>query len=184
MIGRRTFLVILAAASSGGCGGETDGGNVATARAHSAQPVMGSFELPDTSFAFRVVKCDLSGTAPDGLLLKGSGTMPDGTLLLPDGRRMSVEVEHLTPEQGGPGWLYERATVQFGDFREEDGWEATAMSTDGSSWSSGDMMTSLEGPIIQVSGNDLLVAATYEHASTGEQLQGTLRVTCPAPAYP
>jgi hypothetical protein len=175
------FLTLLAIA----CGGDSDMGAsdaAPIARSDAPPPVMGSFELPDTTFAFRLIKCDLTGTAPDGILLRGSGTMPDGSLLLPDGRRMSIEVERLTPETGGPGFLYERATVQFGSFMDEDGWEATATSMDGSRWTSDNDV--LEGPIIQVSGNDLSVAATYKHASRDEWVEGTLRVTCPAPTYP
>lgn len=145
---------------------------------------MGTFELPDTSFAFRLISCDLTGKAPDGLLMRGSGTMPGGSLLLPDGRRMGVEVERLTPETGGPGWLYERTTVQFGTLMEEDAWEATAMSTDGVQWSTGDRMEKLDGPIIEVSGSTLVVAATYKHESSDEMVQGAVRITCPGLTYP
>lgn len=167
------------------CGGDSDAGAAAEARATRSDappPVMGSFELPDTRLEFRVIKCDLTGTSPDGILLRGSGTMPDGSLLLPDGRTMSIEVERLTPETGGPGFLYERATVQFGSFMDEDGWEATAQSFDGSRWTGDNDV--LDGPIIQVSGNEVVVAATYKHASRDERVEGFLRVTCPAQTYP
>jgi hypothetical protein len=145
---------------------------------------MGSFELPDTSFAFRAIKCNLTGTAPDGMFLVGSGTLPDGSRLLPDGRSLRLEVERLTPDRGGPGWHYERTTVQFGNFMDKDGWEATAASIDGSSWTSGDGVEKLDGPLIRVAGNDLAVEATFKHASRDERVEGTLRVTCPAATYP
>jgi hypothetical protein len=169
------------------CGGDVETGASADApvqTAQAAQAIMGSFELPDTTFAFRLTRCDLTGTAQDGILLRGSGTMPDGSMLLPDGRRLGITVERLTPEMGGPGWLYERATVQFGSMMDEDGWEATASSQDGSAWIAEDSRTALDGPIIQVSGNDLIVAATYKHASRDERVEGMMRVTCPAPTYP
>jgi hypothetical protein len=73
--------------------------------------------------------------------------------------------------------MYERATVQFGSRMDEDGWEATAISNDGFAWHTGDMARALDGPIIRVSGNELVVAEVYAHASRDEQLEGTLRVT-------
>jgi hypothetical protein len=138
---------------------------------------MGSFEIDGAPLEFRVSRCDLTGEAPDGILLAGGGTLPDG-------RTFRVEVERLTPGTGGPGWPYERATVQYGGFTDEDGWEATASSTDGSRWTDGNGGRVIDGPIIQVSGNDLSVAATYEHASRDERLDGVLRATCPGTTYP
>lgn len=177
----RTPSLLLLTVFLGACGGEDDGSAAAQV---PAEPVMGSFELPDTTLAFRVVRCDLTGTAPDGIFLRGSNTRPDGTPLSPDGRRMSIEVERLTPDMGGPGWIYERATVQFGTLMDEDAWEATASSRDGSAWTTGDFGVALDGPIIQVSGNELVVDATYKHVSRDEEVEGTLRVTCPATAGP
>ena len=163
-------LLTLLAARCGG-GGEAES-TAPPPRAGAAPPVMGSVELGETTYEFRVTACDLTGTAEDGIFLKGTGTMPDGTQLMPDGRMLLVEVERLRPDPGGVGMTAERATVQFGGFMEKDGWEAAANNIEGGL------------PIIKVSGNQLVVAATYKHASRDERVEGTLRVTCPAPTYP
>ena len=140
MIRLRAHIALAVTCVSIACGGEgPDSGTSADAparRTAASPPVMGTLELADTTLAFRVTKCDLTGTAEDGMLLLGTGTMPDGSSLLPDGRTMLVEVERLSPHLAGAASVYERATVQFGSFMDEDGWEATATSFDGSRWTS------------------------------------------------
>jgi hypothetical protein len=132
---------------------------------------------------FRVTACDLTDNAPNGILLRGTGTMADGSSLMPDGRRLVIEVERLQPNLGGSGMLYERATVRDGTFQDEYGWELAATSMAAGRWSTGGG-SALDAPPIQITGNELVVAGPYEHASRDTRLPGTLKVSCPPRSRP
>jgi len=179
----RGAAIVLLTSLAFACGGENAGGGTAGGAARAAAPVMGTFELDGQRQEFRLTRCDLTGNAPDGILLRGTGTMPDGSSLMPDGRRLSIEVERLAPGVGAAGMLYERTTVQYGSFMDEDGWELAATSMAGGRWSTSDGSL-LDGPPIQVTGNELLVAGPYKHASRDARLPGTLKATCPAAVWP
>lgn len=166
------------------CGGDSAPGAPAGTPAGAAAPVMGTFELDGQRQEFRVTQCDLSGNAPNGILVRGTGTMPDGRSLMPDGRRLLIEVERLAPGMGGSGMLYERATVQYGSFMDEDGWELAATTMPDGNWWASENGPKLDGPPIQVTGDDLVVTGPYQHASRDTRLAGTLKVTCPPASRP
>lgn len=73
--GVRLTFVVLVTSGLLGCSSPDSGSS--TPAAASAPVAMGTFAIGESSQQFRVIRCDLSGTSPDSLLLRGSGTMPD-----------------------------------------------------------------------------------------------------------
>jgi hypothetical protein len=155
----------------------------------------------DTTFTFRVSRCDLSGKSPDNLLLRGNGTSADG-------RSFYVEVERMAPP-GGVGSSYERVTLVLppaAGGNRRGSWEATRTLSGQGRWTSGPQSEPADGPLLQVSGAELVAEGTYHYElflMPGGQLSaderranraieeearetrpGMLRATCAAPAAP
>jgi hypothetical protein len=168
-----TLSVALAVVSACGSDRGDDASTAATPAASTQAVPTGTFDIDGTSYSFRIVQCDLTGSAPDGMFLRGGGELPDG-------RRMGVEVERLAPEIAGAGTTFERASVEFGNFMDGDGWEARATSFDGERWVNDATQLVLDGPLIRISGDELVIAGTYKHASKDSTAQGSIRATCPA----
>lgn len=168
-------LIAVAAWTCGGEGGEAASEGTPEGSVDAADPALipadraGSFELDGTDYAFLVVRCDLTGRSPDGMLLRGNGTPPDD-------RRLTVEVERLSRGD----MVHERATAYFGSIVDGDHWTARR-----SKWPDGRWFVDpageepAEGPLIRVSGNELAVEATFEHETGGTSRPGTLRAVCP-----
>ena len=96
MIRLRPSTLVLGAALLAGCDAgaadhQTGGESLATAGA-ARQPAGGdaTFNIGGRDHPFHVVSCDVKGTSPSGILLRGAGKATDG-------RRMTVELERLQP---------------------------------------------------------------------------------------
>ena len=165
------LLVMLLAGFTSCAGAEPDssaaaqpaGGRIPDDRA-------GLFELGDARYPFLVVRCDLTGNAPDGMLVRGSGTAPDG-------RRMAVEVERLVDEPN----VSERATVYFGRLLDGDHWSVSRFGRPGGRWFTEEVGNeAADGPLHQLTGSELVVTAPFRHSLQDTTRQGTLRARCPA----
>ena len=129
----------------------------------------GVFQLGDEEYPFLVVRCDLSGGAPDGMLIRGSGTAPDG-------RRMAVEVERLVDEPN----VSERATVYFGRAVDGDRWSVSRFNRQDGRWFTEEVGNeTADGPLHQISGGELVVTAPFRHPRQNMTRQATLRARCP-----
>lgn len=129
----------------------------------------GAFELDGTEYPFLVVRCDLTGDSPDGMLLHGTGTAPDG-------RRIAIEVEWL---QDGDR-VSQRATAFFGSIVDGDHWTSRAMGRPDERWFADEIGSeALEGPLIRVSGNELTAEGAYRHERDGLTKTGRIHATCP-----
>ena len=129
----------------------------------------GTFDLDGTVHTFLVVTCDLTGSGTTGMLLRGTGTGPDG-------RRLTAEVERLTPGET----THERATVYFGGLMDGDHWTARATGWQDGRWFAGeDGSEPVEGPLIRVSGNELTAQGAYRHESDDSTETGRIHATCP-----
>ena len=129
----------------------------------------GTFDLDGTMHTFLVVTCDLTGSSTTGLLLRGTGTSPDG-------RRLTAEVERLTPGE----ITHERATVYFGGLMDGDHWTAQASGWPDGRWFAGeDGSVPVEGPLIRVSGNALTAEGAYRHEGDDSTETGRIHATCP-----
>lgn len=72
----------------------------------------------------------------------------------PDGRRLTVEVERLS----GSETTQERATIYFDGILDGDHWTARRSGHPGGRWFAGSaQLEQVDGPLLQVSGDDLLV---------------------------
>lgn len=157
------------------CGGEA--ANDDAARAVPAEGAVasgsadrsGTFELGGTSHPFRIIHCDLSGDRPDGILLRGAGTAPDGGPL-------TVVVTRESTRSGSMQW--EKATLYFGSITQGDMWTTRRGQLAGGSWVPGDPGEPAEGPLIQVTGNELVVEGVMHHETRDATEPGVLRVTC------
>lgn len=153
----------------GACGASTSSEPAAAGSGamptQSAIGSMGTLEIGDTTYEFRITQCDLAGGRADGILLRGTGTAPDG-------RRIRVEVERLTPGMDGPGFFYERVTMDLAPDGAAEGergeWEATRSSFDnerwtrGSDWTGGsDVREPADGPLFRISGTELVADDPY-----------------------
>lgn len=155
------------AASRTGATGEADSREAEEAASIPSDRA-GTFELDGETFSFLVVTCDLSGTREDGMLLRGTGTVPDG-------RRLSVEVERLAGET-----VNERATVYFGGLVDGDHWTARAIQWPDGRWFADEIRNeATEGPLIRVSGNELTAEGPYRHERDDTTMPGIIHATCP-----
>lgn len=142
--------------------------DVAAAPVASADAATGTMVLGGTTYEFRVSRCDLTGNSPDGMLLKGAGTAPDG-------RRLTVEVERLARSET----TQERATIYFGSIVDGDHWTASRSGHSGGRWFAGsEQLEQVDGPLLQVSGDDLLVQDTFAHETKDSSQAGVMRATC------
>ena len=155
------------------CGGGPDGAQEGGASESGGPPAgaagaAGSFAVGGENYSFGVVRCDLSGSAEDGMLLRGSGTTQDG-------RRVTLEVERLSN-----GTVWERASVYLGGIAEGDRWQARMGQRPDGRWFADEAGTTpASGPLIEVSGNELLVESEFTRSGGGEPQAGVLRVSCP-----
>jgi len=130
----------------------------------------GTFEMEGKTHAFLVVQCDLTGSSEDGMLLRGTGTLPDG-------RRLSVEVERLASGET----VNERATVYFGGLIDGDHWTARAIQWPDGRWFADEIGSEVtEGPLIRVSGNEVAAEGAYQHERDDSTKRGRVHATCPA----
>jgi hypothetical protein len=129
----------------------------AGARALAQAKGSGTLTIGDaTTYSFNIARCDLSGSAEDGILLRGNGGAPDGG-------RLSVEVERLKPPIG-VGMIYERVTlVLLRDGVREGEWEATRNSHDHKRWFRKEGAEAADGPLLRISGAELVAADTYTY---------------------
>lgn len=167
----RAPLLSAALLATFACGGDSPEppASAPTAEAAPSTQEAGTFTLGEETFEFRVVRCDLTGASMDGILLAGTGTTPDD-------RRISVEVERLDESET----IRERASVWFGSITEGDGWSARAAGYPDGRWFGDEARTeTAEGPLLEVAGNALTVAAPFHHRTREESRPGTLRATCP-----
>lgn len=204
MSGKSARILLAAAALAPACGAPdaagVDGQAPGAARAASPAAVhLATLTIGDTTYEFRILRCDLTGSAEDGILLRGNGTAPDG-------RRFTVEVERLAPPIDA-GTIAERVTLNLlpdGD-RDAAQWEARRETSmfDRARWirSYADAEPA-DGPLFRISGTELVAADTYAHSllltpqrqrqftpaerrkflnDARETKAGTLRATCPVP---
>lgn len=170
---RTVMLALCLGACGGGAGNGEGGGGAPDAQAPGAgvgagPATSGSFSVGGQTYGFRAVRCDPSGGAPDGMLLRGSGSAPDG-------RRMTVELERLAPGQV----TWESASVYFGSITEGNGWEARRGGVPDGRWYADDALSvPAPGPLINARGNELLVEAEFTPRAGGVAQSGVLRVSC------
>ena len=151
-----------------------EGDQAATAEQRPADKIpadrAGLFELADSRYPFLVVRCDLTGSAEDGMLVRGSGTTPDG-------RRMAVEVERQTDGNG----VSERASVFFGNLNQRDSWSARRRGNGKGAWFRDEAgIEPADGPLLKVAGTQLIASGQFQHGSKDSAQPGTLRAACPA----
>lgn len=130
-------------------------------------PSRGNFTIGGTTYSFRVVRCDLSGEEFDGMLLAGGGTTPDG-------RRLAVEVERVDGER-----IVERASVMIGQARDGERWGARrAQGPDGSWFGDEAGQVRAGGPLVRITGSDLVVEAGFDNRAGTSTEPGVLRASC------
>lgn len=173
-VGRCLTVAVFALASTA-CGNDAERdreaqlGSAANTTVSAAADRSGTFDLGGISHPFRIVHCDLSGDRPDGILLRGAGTAPDGGPL-------TVVVTRESTRSGSMQW--EKATLYFGSITQGDMWTTRRGQLAGGSWVPGDPGEPAEGPLIQVTGNELVVEGVMHHETRDATEPGVLRVTC------
>lgn len=163
------FALALACGGDASSDGETRAVPAEGATAGAPGERTGAFDLGGTSYPFRVTQCDLAGERPDGVVLRGAGTAPDG-------RRLSVVVSRTATRSGDVVW--ENATLYFGSIVDGDHWTARRGGQADGRWVPGNPGDPADGPLIQVSGSDLLVEGTMHHETEETSRLGVLRATC------
>jgi len=178
---RVCLLLALASLACGEGSGTTaaddEGALLVTAGAHAEGEApsipkdrTGIFEIDGRTYSFLVVQCDLTGSSEDGMLLRGTGTLPDG-------RRLSVEVERLASGET----VNERATVYFGGLIDGDHWTARAIQWPDGRWFADEVGSeATEGSLIRVSGNEVAAEGAYQHERDDSTKRGRVHATCPA----
>ena len=162
-----TALLVFAFAACGGEAGAEGDAQAGAAAGGSAEQA-GFVEVAGTGYSFRVVRCDLSGNSPDNLLLRGAGTAPDG-------RTLTVLVERRT----GSELVSEGISVYFGSIVEGDHWTATGTRLADGSWTRGEMMHEpADGPLLQISGDEMVAEGVFLHETDDRSEAGVLRVVC------
>lgn len=166
----RVKLLLLVLAVSLGCAEPESSAEAQSAGGEIPADRAGVFQLGDEKFPFVVVRCDLSGNSSDGMLINGSETAPDG-------RRMSVEVERLVDEPN----VSERATVFFGRAMDGDRWSVSRFKRPDGRWFTEEVGNeTADGPLIQISRDELVVTAPFHHPRQNITREATLRARCPA----
>jgi hypothetical protein len=103
------------------------------------------------------------------MLLRGTGTLPDG-------RRLSVEVERLASGET----VNERATVYFGGLIDGDHWTARAIQWPDGRWFADEVGSeATEGSLIRVSGNEVAAEGAYQHERDDSTKMGRIHAACP-----
>lgn len=134
----------------------------------TAEPTGAEITLGSTDYPFRIVRCDLPTKRADGQLLQGSGTAADG-------RRFTVRAERIKPGD----IVFESATLQFGSFADGDMWIARRGGYPDGRWFTGEALgEAVNGPLLQVSADTLMVEGLFRHETSGAAEDGVLRVTC------
>ena len=128
----------------------------------------GTIEIGDTTFEFLINRCDLTGGADDGILLRGS--------TVPGGRRLFVEVERLGNVVGA-GTVAERVTLRLSreDGGMSDEWEAARQQGifGTGRWTRAEGAEQADGPLLRISGTELVAADlyTYSRGMSARELQ-------------
>lgn len=156
-----------------------DAGTVPAADASSATRspgTTGTVTLDGDTYEFEVQRCTVEGDVDPERerTLNGRGTTPDGQVFHVYVTRM--EVSNMRTHS---------VSVQFGDVREGEVWEAgRTKSIDGSQPSDGWMdpledYAGDEPPLIQISGNEISVEGRFVNDDAGEEVvEGSLQATC------
>ena len=166
-----TLTVMLAAvASVCACGDPASGASAQRQSGTVPADRAGLFQVGDARYPFLVVRCDLTGAVADGILLRGTGTTPDN-------RRMAVEVERVAED----GRVSERASVYFGRAADGESWTARRYQSRIGAWFADEAGTeAADGPLLEISKNEIVAAGGYRHGRNGTTRVGTLRAVCPA----
>jgi hypothetical protein len=176
------LLVVLMVACGGGAADAPAGAAEALEAAEAAEAAQagedvqpaagrsGTVELAGMTHEFQMVRCDLTGTRYDGMLIHGSGVQPDG-------RRMSVQVERVDDD----GRVSENVFVSFGSLMDGDVWTAGAHRVPDGRWFRDErMMEPVEGPLLAIAGSDLSAAVTFIRETDATERAGVLHASCPA----
>jgi hypothetical protein len=127
----------------------------------------GTFAFDGDTHSFRILRCDLSGSREDGMVLQGAGELSDG-------RRLRVEVERR-----GSDHIHEQVFVVFGTLMEGDNWKAGMHRVPDGRWFADEAgATPTVGPLLTVSDNDLMVDAVFEREGDDSTRRGVLRARC------
>jgi len=155
-------VLVVASVLAAACGApdtaSVDGQAAGALRAASATAVrLATIEIGNTTYPFRILRCDLSGRAEDGILLRGGGT--------PDGPRLTVEVERLSSPAGISGMVYERVTFSLLNASADGNrtWQATRSHYGDERWMRGEGREVVDGPLIRISGAELVAADIFTH---------------------
>jgi hypothetical protein len=163
----------------GACGGADDGndrmragpddsGTPTAAVATTAASRDVDLDFGGTRYPLRLVRCDLTGTHYDGMLVHGSGTAPDG-------RGISLQVERV--EEGDR--VSEGVFVSFGSLMDGDVWSASRHRLPDGRWVADEAaMESADGPMIEISGDEIVVEAELMHETDATTRPSTVRATC------
>lgn len=175
--GAAVLVLTMALAACGGGAAEDEDPRVAADDAASSSPAAaavaqaGMLELDGVQHPFRVFRCDLTGTLYEGMLLHGVN----------DGQgtdRLSLQVERVV-EDGGH--VSEGVFVSFGSLADGDNWAADRRRMPDGRWFADESgMEPADGPLIEISDDELRIEAELERETDGATRQGSIRVTCGA----
>lgn len=161
----------------GACGGAEDDAeragpedgrppNAATATPEASRGI--ALDFGGTHYSLRLVRCDLTGTRYDGMLVHGSGTAPDG-------RGISLQVERV--EEGDR--VSEGLFISFGSLMDGDAWSASRHRVPDGRWFGDEAaMEPADGSMVEISGDEIVVDAELARETDGTTQPGTVRATC------
>lgn len=148
--------------------GPEDGRPPTTAAATPAASRDVALDFGGIGYPLRLVRCDLTGTRYDGMLVHGAGTAPDG-------RGISLQVERVEEDDR----VSEGVFISFGSLMDGDAWSASRHRLPDGRWFGDEAaIEPADGPMIEISGDEIVVEAELVHETDGTTRPGTLRATC------